>query len=69
MLRLSEEEARRQFPNLTVASLGAYRKEKLGGVIAARVLFDGTPASLLTAGKRTDRSGHRETDARKVDDE
>ena len=42
VLQLSKEEARKRFPNLTVASLGAQRKEKLGGVITARVLFDGT---------------------------
>ena len=42
VLRMSEEEARRRFPNLTVASLGAHRKEKPGGIITARVLFDGT---------------------------
>ena len=42
VLRLSEDVAKRQFPNLTVASLGANRKEKPGGVITARVLFDGT---------------------------
>ena len=42
VLRLSEEEARRRYPNLTVASLGARKKEKPGGVISARVLFDDT---------------------------
>ena len=30
------------FPDLVVASLGAQRKEKAGGVVSARVLFDGT---------------------------
>ena len=30
------------FPNLTVASFGVQRKEKPGGAITARVLFDGT---------------------------
>ena len=52
VLRLSEEEARRRFPNLTVASLGAQKKEKPGGVISARVLFDAkereTPMVLLS---------------------
>ena len=42
VLQLSEEEARKRFPNLTAALLGAQRKEKPGGVITARVLFDGT---------------------------
>ena len=41
-MRYSEREARELYPNLTVASLGAIRKEKPGGVITARVLFDGT---------------------------
>ena len=41
-LSLSEEEAKTMFPILTVASLGAQRKEKAGGAITARVLFDGT---------------------------
>ena len=42
VLRLSEEEARRRFPGLTVASLGAIKKEKPGGEVTARILFDGT---------------------------
>ena len=42
VLKLSEQEARSQFPNLVVASLGANRKEKHGGIITARVLHDGT---------------------------
>ena len=42
VLRYSEREARELYPNLTVASLGAIRKEKPGSVITARVLFDGT---------------------------
>ena len=42
VLKLSEQEARSQFPNLVVASLGANRKEKPGGTITARVLHDGT---------------------------
>ena len=32
VLQLSEEEARKRFPNLTVALFGAQRKEKPGGV-------------------------------------
>ena len=31
-----------QYPDLVIASLGAQRKEKPGGKISARVLFDGT---------------------------
>ena len=42
VLRLSEEEARQKFPALTVASLGAIKKEKPGGEVTARILFDGT---------------------------
>ena len=39
---LSEEEAKDKYPNLVIASLGAQRKEKPGGKVSARVLFDGT---------------------------
>ena len=39
---LSEKEAKRTYPNLVIASLGAQRKEKAGGKVSARVLFDGT---------------------------
>ena len=42
VLKLSEDEARARFPNLVVASLGAQRKEKPGGVVTARILFNGT---------------------------
>ena len=37
MLVLSEEQARTQFPNLTIASLGAQRKDNPNGVVSARV--------------------------------
>ena len=40
-------EARNRFPNLVVASLGAQRKEKPGGVVSARVLFDGTNGNFV----------------------
>ena len=42
VLKHSETEARELFPGLVVASLGAQRKEKPGGEVTARVLFDGT---------------------------
>ena len=42
VLKLSEEEARSEYPNLVVASLGANKKEKPRGIITARVLHDGT---------------------------
>ena len=42
VLKLTEDDARTQFPGLVIASLGAQRKEKPGGVITARVLFDGS---------------------------
>ena len=41
LLVYSEAEARRTYLDLVIASLGARRKEKLGGKITARVLFDG----------------------------
>ena len=42
ILKLPVAEARLQFPRLVVASLGATRKDKPGGVFSARVLFDGS---------------------------
>ena len=42
VLVLSEMEAKLRYPDLVIASLGAQRKEKPGGKITARVLFDGT---------------------------
>ena len=39
---LSEKEAKRTYPNLVIASLGVQRKEKPGGQVSARVMFDGT---------------------------
>ena len=42
VLKLSEDEARKRYPNLVVASLGAQRKDKKDGSYTARVLFDGT---------------------------
>ena len=39
---LSEEDAKVRYPDLVIASLGAQRKEKPGGKVSARVLFDGT---------------------------
>ena len=39
---LSELEAKKRYPHLVIASLGAQRKEKPGGKVTARVLFDGT---------------------------
>ena len=39
---LNEKEAKYRYPNVVIASLGAQRKEKPGGKVSARVLFDGT---------------------------
>ena len=41
ILKLPEAEARLQFTHLVVPSLGAQRKDKPGGLVSARVLFDG----------------------------
>ena len=49
VIKLSESEARRQFSDIVVASLGAQRKEKAGGVVTARVLFDGTHVISVTS--------------------
>ena len=37
---LTELEAKKQYPSLVIASLGANRKDKPDGQITARVLFD-----------------------------
>ena len=39
---MSEKEARTRYPDLVIASLGAQRKQKPGGKVTTRVLFDGT---------------------------
>ena len=44
---MPETEARSRFPNLVVASLGAQKKEKPGGVISAPVLFNGTNGNFV----------------------
>ena len=52
-LKMSESEARIRYSHLAVASLGAMRKEKPGGVISARVLFDGSNGILVNRRIRT----------------
>ena len=47
VLMMPEVPSKRRFPNLVVASLGALKKEKPGGVVSARVLFDGTNGSFV----------------------
>ena len=42
VLIMTEEAARLRLPNLTIASLGANKKDKSNGAVSARVLFDGT---------------------------
>ena len=42
VLKFTEQEAKAEYPKLVVASLGAQKKDKPGGVVTARVLFDGT---------------------------
>ena len=39
---MTESEARSRYPDLVIGSLGTQRKQKPGGKITARVLFDGT---------------------------
>ena len=51
VLILPEHEARRRYPDLVVASLGAIRKDKPNGEVTARVLFDGTHG--LSVNRRT----------------
>ena len=45
---MTETEAKLRFPGLVIASLGAQRKEKPGGKVSARVLFDGTHGCVNT---------------------
>ena len=73
VLKFTEQEAKARFPNLVVASLGALRKDKPGGVVTARVLFDGTKRDLREpqdahprSGTVTDRGGHQAIDAREI---
>ena len=47
VLIMLEAEARDRFPNLVVASLEAQKKEKPGGIISARVFFNGTNGNFV----------------------
>ena len=42
VIKMTEHEARRRYPDLVVAALGAQRKDKPGRAVSARVLFDRT---------------------------
>ena len=53
MLKLTETAARVRFPDLVVASLRAIRKDKPGGVVTARVLFDSTNGIYVNRRTRT----------------
>ena len=61
VLILSELEVKKRFPDLVIASLGAQRKEKPGGVVTARVSFDGTHGLCVNSRTRLreTRKGHR----------
>ena len=48
VLIMPEVEARNRFPTLVVASLGAQRKDKPGGIVSTRVLFDGTNGNFVS---------------------
>ena len=48
---MPEVGARSRFPNLVVASLGA-QKEKHGGVLSARVVFDETNGNFVSTSTR-----------------
>ena len=47
VLIMPEADQKSRLPNLVVASLGAQKKEKPGGVVSARVLFDGTNGNFV----------------------
>ena len=44
VIEMTEHETHQRHPDLVVASLGAQRKDKPGGAVQARVLFEGTHA-------------------------
>ena len=48
VLSRPESEAKNRFPDMFVASHGAQKKEKPGGILSARVLFDGTNTTCVT---------------------
>ena len=51
VIKMTEQESRQRYSDLVVASLGAQRKDKPGGAVSARVLFDGTHG--ITVNTRT----------------
>ena len=60
VITMTEAEAKNRFPYLVIASLGAQRKEKLGGKITARVLFDGKHGLCVNSGPDLEtRNGRR----------
>ena len=70
---MTESEAKSRYPDLVVASLGAQRKQKPGGKVTARVLFDGTAWALCEfqnkaqgPRKGADRGGFETLDERKI---
>ena len=57
IIKLTEADAKSQYQNLVVASLGANRKDKPSGEVSARVLFDGTPRTLSEHSNKNQRPG------------
>ena len=55
VVKLSEEDAKRQYAGLVIASLGANRKEKSDGTITVRVLHDGSNGTAVN--RRTQSEG------------
>ena len=53
IIKLTEADAKSQYPNLVIASLGANRKDNSSGEVSARVLFDGTHGPSLSTRART----------------
>ena len=64
-------EARRRFPQLVIACLGANRQDKPNGELTARVLFDGTHGISVDTDTRSrvisDIRGPDKSNARKVE--
>ena len=59
VLRMPEPEARMKYPDLVVASLGALRKDELGGIVTARVPFDGTASQSIAGRESETKKGHQ----------
>ena len=68
VIKMTERDARQRYPDLVVASLGAQRKDKPGGAVSARVLFDGTHGITVNTRTQNSRSGEGPNRSRPQED-